>query len=503
MTVSNYTLHNGKSEEQLKQYADNTFDAVVCDPPYLISFLDKGWDDKDIDLTPVFKECLRVLKPGGYLLAFSAARTYHKLAYSVELAGFEIRDQLMWIYGSGFPKAQDIGKAIQKRIGVEEIRTSYHNVGNSGLAALQKQCDRADSGVDLGLAEHSIDPVCTSPIAKEWEGWKTALKPAHEPIVMARKPYKGSTIDNVLKNGLGAMNIDDTRIPWADEAEAIKYEEWKAKYPASTGGETFDLGFGNDESWKEQKKKKSDRPAGVKMRPKGSTGFEVFQGHKEWVPADEDAPILMPHDAGRYPSNVIGEVAEEYQKYFYCPKVSRKERHVGFGDDSESIIDMVTEMGGYFIDKDGNKKDCPSEDSNMYWTPHLGVTRIHGVKEVIRAWRETNNIVSTRIGNNHPTVKPQALMDYLIRLVTPPSTPTLQRKVLDPFMGSGSTGMAAVKLGHHFTGCDLDEKYIEISKTRIEAWNTEPAEVISERISAKVKKAREKRLDPNLFGEPE
>ena len=157
----------------------------------------------------------------------------------------------------------------------------------------------------------------------------------------------------------------------------------------------------------------------------------------------------------------------------------------------------------YFIDKDGNKKDCPSEDSNMYWTPHLGVTRIHGVKEVIRAWRETNNIVSTRIGNNHPTVKPQALMDYLIRLVTPPSTPTLQRKVLDPFMGSGSTGMAAVKLGHHFTGCDLDEKYIEISKTRIEAWNTEPAEVISERISAKVKKAREKRLDPNLFGEPE
>ena len=155
-----------------------------------------------------WEECLRVLKPGGYILAFSAARTYHNLATNIESAGFEIRDQIMWLYGSGFPKAQDMGKAIQKRQGVEETNSI-------------KGGARPSNKMATPYAEGSgyQQTVATSPEAQQWSGWKTALKPAHEPIVMARKPFKGSCIDNVLKHGVGALNIDGSRVEYADEAD--------------------------------------------------------------------------------------------------------------------------------------------------------------------------------------------------------------------------------------------------------------------------------------------
>ena len=347
------------------------------------------------------------MKPGGYLLAFSAARTYHLLASNIELAGFEIRDQLMWLYASGFPKAQDIGKAIQKRLGVEETTVVEDN-GRARMA--NKLSDTNDAG-DPGFS--GLNTVCTSTLAKQWEGFKTSLKPAHEPIVMARKPFKGSTIDNVLKNGLGAMNIDATRVPWADEPEV---------FAPSNGSNKLRI---RDEMNDVGKKKKT------KIVPDPR---QIGSG-----PAALKLPGLVVEDTspdGRYPSNVIGEVEEGYQKYFYCPKVSRKERHSGF--------EMPEALTGHI-------KGCYAEDGSRM---AVGLDAADGYR-----------------GNNHPTVKPVALMDYLIKLVTPPSTPGLQRKVLDPFMGSGSTGMAAVALGHHFTGCELDSKYVAIANTRIEAWN--------------------------------
>src|SRR5210317_1759038 len=168
-----FTITLGDNRDTLKNYPDNYFDSIITDPPYGIDFLGKSWD-ANTGALETYRECLRVLKPGGYILAFSAARTYHHLAVTLERAGFEIRDQLMWLYASGFPKAQDIGKAIDKR-------------GTSN----------------------------------EYHGWKTALKPAHEPICMARKPFKGSCIDNVLTHGVGALNIDASRIPFVD-AKDIK-----------------------------------------------------------------------------------------------------------------------------------------------------------------------------------------------------------------------------------------------------------------------------------------
>ena len=463
------TLHLGDNLATLKTYPDNTFDSIITDPPYLINFLGKKWDSDKSDFTPLFVECLRVLKPGGYILAFGATRMQHRLACMIEDAGFEIRDTVAWIYGSGFPKAQDIGKAIQKRLGVEETRDVYDDGSKS-------------KSLDYGMKKSTVNKqvVVTSDEALEWEGWKTALKPAMETICMARKPYKGSTIDNVLKNGLGALNIDATRVPWADAQDADNHviniydngsnlslnmesgKSAKGTYKKSINREqdyivdklagrleSVNTGIREDETpiitgtdpihgnWEEYdednptifREESYDEWVSRKFpKPQQSK----FCDHQGYVPANEDAPLSEVHNGGRYPSNVIGEVAEGYQKYYYSPKVSRKERHIGF--------DI------------GDQRICSEDDQTR------GTQADHSTKP--------------QIGNNHPTVKPVALMEYLIKLVTPPSTPTLQRKVLDPFMGSGSTGMAATKLGHHFTGCELDPKYVAIAETRIEAWNT-------------------------------
>ena len=262
-----YQILEGDNRLTLKTIADNSIDAIVTDPPYGLDFLGKAWD-ANTGALETYQECLRVLKPGGHILAFSAARTYHHLAITLEQAGFEIRDQIMWIQSNGFPKSN----------------------------------------------QH--------------------LKPAHEPICLAKK------------KGRGFFNIDGCRVD------------------------------------------------------------------------------------GRYPSNVIGEITD-YQKYFYCPKVSRKERHIGH--------EMPPAMFG---------KQQGAFDTN-------------GQRYAVELDARTGNV-----GNNHPTVKPIELMKYLIKLITPPGG-----TVLDPFNGSGSTGCAAVELGHEYIGCELDPAYVDISLKRIAAWN--------------------------------
>lgn len=354
----NYTLHNGNSAEILKQYPDNHFDSIVTDPPYGINFLGKSWDSNTGE-EEVYRECLRVLKPGGHILAFSAARTYHHLAMALEMAGFEIRDQIMWIYGSGFPKSQDVGRSIQRSLGVKETKS------NPNARKTQE---------DPTSWSKTCKPdviVATDPTAIEWSGWGTQLKPAHEPICMARKPITQTVAKNCQQYGVGAINIDASRI--GDDGGTCR---------------------------------------GSRATEPNAQGWANMKGH-----------TIASLEQGRFPSNVIGEIDEPYQKYFYCPKVSRKERHLGFDE-----YDMPF-------------KGVISERDNQ--------------KEKIK-------------GNNHPTVKPIELMKYLIKLVTPPNS-----KVLDPFNGSGSTGCAAVELGHHYTGIDLDEKYVEISEKRIIAHNKE------------------------------
>jgi len=468
-----HTIHHGNNIDILKTYPDNHFDAIVTDPPYGIEFLAKEWD-KNTGAIETWEECFRVLKPGGYLLAFSAARTYHNLATNIEGVGFEIRDQLMWLYASGFPKAQDIGKSIQRRLGVEE--TKPHKWAS-------KQSDiLTDNEITMVMGKNN-EVIPTSPEAQQWEGWKTALKPAHEPIVMARKPFKGSTIDNVLTHGVGALNIDATRIE-TDNIEAFRKERIRT----------------------------STREHNTINQKTSVFGSFANKTGEEYTNIPQTDTTDLEQLQGRFPSNVLGEV-EGYQKFFYCPKVSRAERHTGFeappdplanysqGDVKNhplwdpSIGTNLQRLKHKILEhnKDMGKKTLdhiPTNPSGMYEQDENGKCgeRYEARVEKQRTGNNkkqkdpglvergipgdffSNNISDyghnkATLGNNHPTVKPVALMRYLIKLVTPQGG-----SVLDPFTGSGSTGMAAVELGCDFTGCELDEHYVEIANTRINAW---------------------------------
>ena len=415
-----YQILQGDNRLTLKTLADNSIDAIVTDPPYGIDFLGKSWD-ANTGALETYQECLRVLKPGGHILAFSAARTYHHLAVTLEQAGFEIRDQIMWIYSSGFPKSQDIGKSIQRSMGVKETKAS------KGMNAYAEVKDKKGKEKWMNPGNITSDDypekkdtvVCTDPQAKDWEGWGTALKPAHEPIALARKPLdkNNSIARNCQQWGTGALNIDATRVEVAED----EMESFQGNWDRVNAG------------------------MGEYSKLDGSVGHGAGQL------TDQMKDISGYKPQGRFPSNVIGEIPD-YQKYFYCPKVSRRERHIGFDDVPDPLANYAQ----------GDVKNHP------LWDPSIG-TNVQRLKHKILEHNKTlgqAHQVQGSVGNNHPTVKPIELMKYLIKLVTPPGG-----IVLDPFNGSGSTGCAAVELGYEYIGCELDPAYVEITKTRIAAWN--------------------------------
>jgi site-specific DNA-methyltransferase (adenine-specific) len=309
----------------------------------------------------------------------------------------------MWIYSSGFPKSQDVGKSIQRGLGVKESKKILDNGRARGANKIADTQGLADAGFS------GNDTVCTDPEAQQWQGWGTALKPAHEPIALARKPIKGSIKDNVLKHGVGALNIDATRVPYADDKDKASIDH---KVPTA-----------------------------------------AWSGHTIQVDSYETGKFVKveTNNLGRFPSNVLGEILQDdYQKYFYCPKVSRRERHTGF----ELPPAMFGGVQGAY-DENGERFAVGFDD------------RAEG-KVKKKKYDPLGHIPTDPSGNNHPTVKPIELMKYLIKLITPKGG-----IVLDPFNGSGSTGCAAVELGHEYVGIELDPKYVEIAKARIEAWNKE------------------------------
>jgi site-specific DNA-methyltransferase (adenine-specific) len=447
----------------LKTFPDCHFDSIVTDPPYGIAFLGKDWDSRKASETTskiaqlhnlpsgmkhtsladdlefqywmrdVFAECLRVLKPGGHLLAFSAARTYHHMAMAAQTAGFEIRDQIMWIYSSGFPKSQDVGKSIERTEGKRKKLPSDNGSAIVGMGTQCSKCGKKENGSNQYKCSEDPCPLqeVLRPADNEWAGWGTQLKPAHEPIVLARKPIKLSIAGNCQKYGVGALHIDATRVPFADENDQ------------PGGGENgwSRVGFSEQpvEKYRDQKKKKSDveiylnnkRGPMERARIQDGENIGMFDGGvgykaiKRAVSAEEDLP-----EGGRFPSNVLGEIAEPYQKYFYCPKVSRAERHIGHELPAAMFGDVAGAYG-----PDGNRMAVGLD-------------------------ARTGNV-----GNNHPTVKPIELMKYLIKLITPAGG-----RVLDPFNGSGSTGCAAVELDYDYTGIELDAAYVAIAERRIAAW---------------------------------
>jgi DNA modification methylase len=466
----------------MRELEDCSIDAIVTDPPYGLGFMGKAWDE----LPPGEewgRECLRVLKPGAHLLAFGGSRTYHRLACAVEDAGFEVRDQIMWLYGSGFPKSLDVRKSIHKRRDedAEPVREVCRYIRNAMERKGLKSRDLApEFGCDPRLVDHwaardsdsqpslptmdqyaklrellSLDDDgkqeqvaqlnarkgkvsdewenaevvskhqgvpggfgdhrfivrdatirAATPEAERWNGWGTALKPAHEPIVVARKPLVGTVAENVLSHGTGALNIDGCRIEHDGTGQwgTINRGDSRSVYGS----------FGDEDG---------ETPGSVR-NPLGRWPANIV--------LDEEAGRLLDEQSGQRPGGAYPEQRGEGQatgfgegrptpggaramgdtggasRFFYCAKASKGERGAGLEDDR----------------------------------------------------------------NVHPTVKPISLMRYLVRLVTPP-----EGVILDPFLGSGTTGCAAALEGFEFVGIEREPEYVKIAEARIAHWSAQPVQM--------------------------
>lgn len=398
------TLINKDCRKAMKKMEANSIDAIVCDPPYELGFMGKSWDQAGVAFDPkTWKEALRVLKPGGHLLAFGGTRTFHRLAVAIEDAGFEIRDCLSWMYGSGFPKSLDVSKAIDKAAGAKRevvgTRTSAF-----GDAEHSETGDGRNLWVKPATKEVPLTGGPVTPEAERWNGWGTALKPAWEPIIVARKPLVGTVAANVLAHGTGALNIDATRIATTDNLNGGAY--------AKQGSERHD----GTENWRYK-------------REGGAGGFEQPEGR--WpanVILDKKAGKILDEQTGTMRSGVavkrnLPDAGASQRLDFKAP--TQRGEDVGYGDSGGA--------SRFFYCAKASKK-------------------------------ERNEGLPEGMVNNHPTVKPVAVMAWLVRLVTPPGG-----VVLDPFMGSGTTGVAVVSEGFRFVGIDNDTEhdYIKIAKFRI------------------------------------
>jgi DNA modification methylase len=413
------TVLHGDCRQVMLTMPDNFVDAIITDPPYELGFMGKSWDSTGVAYdSTVWQECLRVLKPGGHLLAFGGSRTYHRLACAIEDAGFQIRDQIMWVYGSGFPKSLNISKAIDKDAGAEREVVGKDKAG-TGLGLMDKSST-------IG-GEFDITAPATAE-AKQWEGWGTALKPAHEPIVMARKPLEGTVAQTVLTHGTGGINIDGCRVsPQSDK----DLKEIRSERPSKTSNANdYSLNHGGLEGFDRSNRQEINGRFPANFIHDGSDEvLELFpQSNGGAFPKKSNVPTGKHYEGGwgAVDNGSRTEMGDgSAARFFYCAKASKKDRNEGLdGFELKREADRIID--------DGVGGDNPRNRSN---TPKL---------------------------NHHPTVKPTDLMRYLCRLVTPPNG-----TVLDPFTGSGSTGKAATLEDFNFIGIEQSAEYVEIATARI------------------------------------
>lgn len=540
-------LFQGDCLIHLKTLADNSVDSVVTDPPYGLKFMGKKWD-YDVPSTEIWREVLRVLKPGGYLLSFGGTRTYHRMVVNIEDAGFEIRDQIQWLYGSGFPKSHNVSRNIDKiKVGG---RPKIGTIKSSGMNKIQ---------IDQGQQNYSkleFDKFDDTPIsdeAKQWQGFGTALKPANEPIVLARKPLSEKTVAaNVLRWGCGGLNIDESRIGYASEQD--KKLGQSARPSKTSNANEYALNHGGLEGFD-----RSDRSA-----IQGRFPANIILDETAAAMLDEQSGVLKSGAGQKNTRRSDGNVFAAYlpnetefasstggaSRFFYIAKSSKRERNAGMATAFQFTKEFKKVSSEEFVaQRSQNKRSqflspyTPEQlaDYELYMTDDfvgyglspakdlIGVFNnssrsgagkeavIHGISKGAKTldamdgflheyykkfgfkfknadvWQDQYapanwdyaqygkpNIVYMQypkslsrdpsqiaarlegVKNIHPTVKPIKLMEYLIKLVTPPNG-----IVLCPFMGSGTTGVAAKRLGFDFIGMELMEEYFEIASKRI------------------------------------
>ena len=481
-------LYNGDCADVMAQLESESVDAIVTDPPYGLAFMGAEWDSfggstgkETIDerrrkmneylgvnaavpafasshghtpklsemhefqeaMTPIFEEALRVAKPGAHLLCFGGTRTFHRMASAIEDAGWEIRDCIMWVYGSGFPKSMDVAKAIDKTLGAERKKRGGdgEHSGNVDFG-MKNRCPKC------GKPYFSSNP-CTCPRndklavtdeAKEWDGWGTCLKPAWEPIIVARKPLDGTVANNVLTWGTGAINIDACRVPTEDDLNGGRYshnrdvdssDQWnggrmtnysgkyavsKNEYVQPEGRFPANLAHdGSDEvvSLFPQSNGQQGKVAGTEPSRTGDNGIYGHYGPRnEFVPRNDS-----------------GSAARFFNT---------------FSDGEESAERTYADKGSTdFAAKPGMRREPVSADRFFYCAKATKKDRGEG--------------------NDHPTVKPNALMRWLVKMVCPRGG-----TVMDPFMGSGSTGLACIDEGMDFIGIEREQHYVEIAEKRFD-----------------------------------
>jgi site-specific DNA-methyltransferase (adenine-specific) len=394
------TLYNGDCREVIASLADECLSSVVTDPPYGLAFMGKRWD-YDVPAVEVWQECLRALKPGGHLLAFAGTRTQHRMAVRIEDAGFEIRDMIAWVYGSGFPKSLDLSKAIDKAAGADR------EVVGKTRGGVQRCGVYVGSALTEEEKQHDVTAPATE-AAKKWQGWGTALKPALEPITVARKPLIGTVAENVLAHGTGALNVDGCRV-------------------GSNAGWSYQSG-------------------------RGGSGWHG----RESLSTNLSKPMAATQ--GRWPANLIHDGSDEVVGLFPETKNGGKQgaNRISKGSGGEATGNI------YGVYKSHEVIEYYGGDSGsaarFFYCAKASDREILAAEE-LPLFGESFDAVK----NSHPTVKPVALMRWLIRLVTPPGG-----ILLDPFAGSGTTGVAAKVEGRKATLIELDERYCEIAAKRLE-----------------------------------
>lgn len=468
-----HKINHANIKEWAANYDGPLFDGILCDPPYELGFMGKSWDSSGIAFdTEMWADLFKLLKPGAHLLAFSGSRTYHRMAVAIEDAGFEIRDMIEWVYGSGFPKSLNIGKAVDKIQGNERevvgINEDYLRRKPNGM-----KTDGA-TAYNYSKTQQETNPTITKGTS-EWEGYGTALKPAHEPCVLARKPIEGTVANNVLKHGTGGLNIDGTRVQGLSEKEL---------------------------NWTPQRHNEDKR-----------ADENVYGGGKGFYPKEE---MTMFNPTGRFPANLIHDGSDEVEAVF--PQTGKssggrignkgsmintmgnayEKGDPGFGDSgsasryfkvckdlvsdtpascSEKTYDVVGVNGtkdqpGLFYTAKASKsernaglegfEEKPTAASNQA-IAELKRGNSNFVKE-----NATSGYSSIKMStNHHPTVKPLSLTKYLATLIKPPTG----GRLLVPFSGSGSEMIGALQAGWEYVeGVELTEEYIPIAEARIKHW---------------------------------